>query len=101
MASRNSRRRTVVKAGFFLFAGYLVGTTSNWLLLPIPFVIALLVFRGWLVHKPAECDLRDRVAGSIIHRRGEYVHIALAKGAALRFRSPPSPHSNAKLQPVL
>ena len=84
---RKLEPRFVVSVGFFLFAGYLVGTTSNWLFIPIPFLIALVAYYRLLLAPQLERDILDRVSKTVRDGQPKFVRATLLRATALRFRS--------------
>jgi hypothetical protein len=65
------RPRGILTVGLILFAGFLVGTTPKWLILPLPFLIALWMFRRYVM-KPIERQMAfDKITSHVLINRPE------------------------------
>lgn len=71
--SVESDRAILLALAALIFASYVVGATPNWLLIPIPFMLALWVFPK-MVAKPREVWAQtDEAAGAVFAQRGEQI----------------------------
>ncbi len=59
----------VWKIANLLFVGYLVGSTSNVLMMPIPFLLALWVFPRYVLDSPDRCQKIDSIRNDIFTNR--------------------------------
>jgi hypothetical protein len=67
--------------GFLIFAAYVVGSTPNLGLIPIPFLIALWIFPRYVIDPATKCWALDRVRKIVVSRRPKLLERHLSTAA--------------------
>ncbi|MDX6613903.1 MAG: hypothetical protein QOD75_3089 [Blastocatellia bacterium] len=62
-----------VKISIILFAAFLVGTPANWLMVPIPFLLALWVYPKFVLAPPDTLDATDLLRSQVLTLRNQII----------------------------
>jgi hypothetical protein len=80
--------QSVLTAGLYLFAFLLINSSTTWLFIPVPFLVALLIARFWLFRPAAEMDGLREAVGKGFRNLKRLIQEALdASDARSRFRA--------------
>jgi hypothetical protein len=86
-AAGRAARVFVVNLGLLLFSAYLVGTTPNFFMIPVPFLISFWAFRRVVIRDPESRAALDAVSGVVIARRRRWIERVLVNDTAQEFKN--------------
>ena len=79
-------RHLVLTIGLILFSGFLVGTTSNLFMIPIPFIISIWMYRHFLINDFSKCADLDYVHKEVVSDRRRLIDGVLSYETAQHFQ---------------
>jgi hypothetical protein len=80
-------RHLVLTIGLIIFSCFLVGTTPNLFMIPIPFILSIWVFKHLLVHDFRKCGDLDLVNKEVVNDRRRLIGDVLSYETAQRFQA--------------
>jgi hypothetical protein len=76
-----------IAASFVLFSAYMVGSSANWLMLPIPFLLSLWVYPRFVLAEPNIREQMDQVRNEVVVSRKQIIERAFSQEVQLLKKS--------------
>ncbi len=86
-SGRAPSRLLVLCVGLILFSAYLVGSTPNLFMIPIPFILSIWIFKNFLIHDVSKRADLDLVNNEVVTERRSLIEKVLAYETAQQFQA--------------